>query len=340
MHVDDERVALGRVEIGRVDQPALDVITVALPLQADALAPGRAHGGIAAGDRTPLAERAGKDFRRRAEARADDGRSLAVRRNRGVDAPAAGRDRFRSAPGGRHLLGRRVQTLDGGIAADDRADQDLAAADPAQRTRRGLDTRCQVLGRAAGSGHRVDIAAHRALVAHQPFDEGDVLTVRRVGRGSNLQRGLVDEHRLTATEVLAVKRRAPPVVVTVAAGRDQRDVLAFRGPRVLVDVEIIGRDRTDPAVRLADQRETLLEGDVFDLAGLVCRRGQWPQLAVGVLGIEHAKPGAIRCPRQAGEHTVGVRQPAGRAAIRRHQIDVAVVGFGGIGQERDPLAVG
>src|SRR5689334_3045786 len=69
-------MARGGIDVGRRDEPSLDALAVALPVQALHLAPGRLHRGVEARDRAPAFDRARPHLRRFGE-RFADGRERA-----------------------------------------------------------------------------------------------------------------------------------------------------------------------------------------------------------------------------------------------------------------------
>ncbi len=83
-----------------------------------------------------------------------------------------------------------VVDVDGGdvaVAADVLGEADDVWTDPLDEgDGRGAVGR-EVLRLAAGGGDEVDVAAGRALIAHQAADEGDLLAVGRPARDGDLQ---------------------------------------------------------------------------------------------------------------------------------------------------------
>src|SRR5262249_24470692 len=71
--LDNHGIFLRRIEITRIDEPALDVVAVVFPVNPSGFAPGWFHGRVAMRDLTPVADRARPDLRRIAERVADDG---------------------------------------------------------------------------------------------------------------------------------------------------------------------------------------------------------------------------------------------------------------------------
>src|ERR1700680_1255820 len=108
MHREHQGVALRRVEVTRIHQPALDHPDVGCPVEALRLAPDREKPRVAMRDLFPLAERAGPYFRRLGVGLAHDGGGPAVTREREAEVESAGRNCFGSRPQSLDLTASRV----------------------------------------------------------------------------------------------------------------------------------------------------------------------------------------------------------------------------------------
>ena len=80
--------------------------------------------------------------------------------------------------------------------------------------------------------NNVDVAARRSFVAHQAFDEGDVLAVGRDMGLGNLPLGSVDLTHLTGLRVDAIELCDIPVCIAGAVGGGCDPALAVGGPVV------------------------------------------------------------------------------------------------------------
>src|SRR6476660_9195742 len=67
MHVDDEWIFFGRIEMQRINQPALHVVAVAFPLKAFQLSPSWLHVFVLRGELCPVANFSGPDLGRSVE---------------------------------------------------------------------------------------------------------------------------------------------------------------------------------------------------------------------------------------------------------------------------------
>ena len=170
----------------RREQKALHVEAVALPAQVAGLAGGRLQCGVALRDRLPRPQRAHRHLGRLGEAVADRGAGAAVGCERSADAAAGTGDAFASAPEdpGRSAL---ADFHERAVALDLRAGHE-PGREPAQGRRGGAHPRREIPRlRAAVRGQDEDVAAARALVAHQAFDEGDARAVRAPDRLADLR---------------------------------------------------------------------------------------------------------------------------------------------------------
>ena len=124
--------------------------------------------------------------------------------------------------------------------------------------------------RAAGRRNNVDVAARGSLVAHQAFDEGDVLAVGRDMGLGNLPFGSVNLTHLTGLRIDAIELCDIPICIAGAVGGGCDPALAVGSPIVFIDVDIGRRDLCQRVRRKIDRRQALLVHFVIDHA---CERG-------------------------------------------------------------------
>src|SRR4029077_10439764 len=78
----------------------------------------------------------------------------------------------------------------------------------------------------------------KSFIAHQAFNKGDRLTVRRPTWHGYLERRLVDRYDLALCNVDRVELRDPPVVIAWAGRGSCDKFLVIGRPIVVVDVKI------------------------------------------------------------------------------------------------------
>src|SRR6185437_13010949 len=104
----------------------------------------------------------------------------------------------------------------------------------------------------------MNVAAVEAGIAHETFDERNLLAVGRDPRLANLQLGSVQLAHLAGSGVGQIQTRNPPVVVAGPAGGGGCPSAPVRCPVVLIDVHVGGRNRLECSAVQIDQRNPLL----------------------------------------------------------------------------------
>ena len=260
--------------------------------------------------------------------------------------------------GGHRVIGQLA------LAVADLADQHRARRRPAQPARRDLDAGREVDQRATGGGHRVDVAAGGALVAHQAADEGDPRGIRRPARQRDLQPvqraaggvGRIDQHGGGGIDLcgLHVEPGDPPVVVARRRRGGIGDVRAVRRPVELVGVHAGGRQLMQRAAGDVEAGHALhLDAADADLAGGPLGRGHRAGVAGGACDIEEAERLAVVGPLQRAHVAFQRGQPrrCGAAAgvgqvdvVLHHpgagEVDVAVGDEGEVARVRRPRDAG
>ena len=308
-------------------------MAVALPAHALDLAPWRAQARVDARHRLPAAHGARPHFGRIAE------RLVDRRRPRAIAREAHARKGGRATPR-RSRRSARADDADHRLALDVRGEQDVATRPPGQPARRERLALGEVARRAAGDGHHEDVAAGRALVAHEAVDESDRLTVRRPAGVRDLQRRFPDRACLARARV-DDHELGDPVVVGARAARRLRDqVLAVRRPVVVVDVRVRRADLAQRAARRIHDRDALLLDLLLDHAGvrLVC-----DQRALRLRRTRHVQDGQARAvgrPARVGELAADGGDRARRAAVRGRHVELELAVLDAVGEEGELPAVG
>ena len=106
--------------------------------------------------------------------------------------------------------------------------------------------------------HKHDVAAGKAFVAHQTFDEHDALAVRRDVRFSDLPFGFVDLAHVPGWGINPVETGNPPIVVAGAVRGSADPAGCIRKPVIFIDVDIAGRDLGEFVRGEIDRGEALL----------------------------------------------------------------------------------
>src|SRR5208337_3609095 len=125
------------------------------------------------------------------------------------------------------------------------ADKKAVAPIPCNPRRRAWPLWRQIVRLSARCGHNPDVPTRRTLIAHQPADKSDRLSVRRPARYRDLQPvkwpcnrlGIEDSFRRTS-HLLRIQLRHPPVVLARRIGCNIRKRLGIRRPVEFVDVKI------------------------------------------------------------------------------------------------------
>ncbi len=259
VHLDDHRILLCRVEVGRIDEEALHVEGLALPLHAYASAYGGQNTVVGVRELPSRSGAADPDLRRRRKGFANGGQDFAIARRGDTRNSIDGANRHVLVAGELHRLGASVHVDSGDLRAPLRVARgdDRRRARPAERSDRALYAWCEIARHSTGGGKDIEIAAGHALIAHQPADVGDGGTVRRPARIGDLMRGRRKLTHLAGRGVDARQLCHPPVVVAGATRLTDHELLATRRPVILVDVVIIGRDRFQIAGRGVDDGKML-----------------------------------------------------------------------------------
>ena len=259
MHLDDHRILLRRVEVGRIDEEALHVEAFALPLHADASAERGRDAVVGVGDLAIGSRGGDPDLRRRRKRFAHRAHDFAIRGRRYSRNSIDGANRHVLVAGELHRLDASVHVDPGDLRAALRVPRGdgRRRTRPAERSDRALHARREIARRSTGGGKDIEIAAGHALIAHQSADVGDRRTVGRPARIGDLVRGRRELTHLAGRGVDARQLRDPPVVVAGAARLTDHELLAIRRPVVLVDVVVVGRDRLQIARRSVDERQML-----------------------------------------------------------------------------------
>ena len=207
-----------------------------------------------------------------------------------------------------------------------------SARRPCERRHRRFQIGRDVARRAAGGGNDEEIAAGRAFIAHQSFDEGDRLAVRRPARLGDLQLRRVDRPHGRRGDVDDVQLRDPVVVVARSRRGLGHELLAVRRPVEVVDVHVRRRDDADFLRRHVDDGHALFVDVLLDRPDRARHRHQRSRGARGILDEEERDRLAVRRPLRLGEIAAHVRDAHRRAADMRHEnlpLILAAVADGG-----------
>ncbi len=104
----------------------------------------------------------------------------------------------------------------------------------------------------------MNVAARGTLIAHQSFNECNVLSIRRDARDSDLQFWFVDLAHLAGLGTHQIQARNPPVGIPGTMRGDSCPRLSVRSPVVFVDIHIRGRDLRQPVRVQIDGYNSLL----------------------------------------------------------------------------------
>ncbi len=298
VHRNNNRIFFRRVEIMRIQQPALNVVAVALPRDAFCLAPCGLQRHISLRDLFPIADRPRPDFRRRAERMTNDRNPLSIGSHREhVAESVARRNRLAGPPQIFDPPRRSFHGSDAAVTARVRCEQDaLPVRHPGKPARRRFDSRRDVPGFAAGCADREDIVSGQAFIAHQPGDKRDLLAIRRPRRINDLQRRLVDGFHLPARRLESIKFGDVPIVVAIAVRRGHRESFAVGRPVVFVDVHVRGRNLLRLAAARFHHCEPLFKKYILDLARLRRFRHQRPGRSGRVLREKKRNERSVRRP--------------------------------------------
>src|SRR5438477_868720 len=118
MHIDDEWIFFGRIEMQRINQPALHVVAVAFPLKVFQLPPCWFHVFVVRGELRPVTNLSGPDFGRGVERTNRESCGFSVGGERDVWIPQPRRDRFAALINVLYLSGTRIDRADCRITAD------------------------------------------------------------------------------------------------------------------------------------------------------------------------------------------------------------------------------
>src|SRR6185312_1204829 len=163
MHLNDHRIFFGRViriEVGRIQQPALQIESVVLPVDAPGFTPCRLKGSVTRSDLLPFANRASPDFRRMRQRLANHGRSFAILSKGHGRAPSIGDKLARSASERCDSARSWIDGCDSTLAVHIFTKKNFAAGRPCEPTRGSLHAWSNIFCFAALRGNNKDIAAH------------------------------------------------------------------------------------------------------------------------------------------------------------------------------------
>ncbi len=339
----DERVTVCGVKAARRHQPALHGEAVARPVDALRFAPERRETLVGAGDLLPSADRPRPNFRRAAEGLTDDGGGLSVAGQREAEAPEVGGsgERFRPGEERRDIPVRNIHAGEAGGAVNFLGEQDgIGGGQPGEPARRSLHAGREVAGLAARGGDDEDVAARRALVAHDPGDERDRLAVRRPARHGDLKRGLENGASLARRGADDAKFGDVPVGVARTRRGSGGEILAVGRPVVFVNVEVGGRNLADAARCDVRDGKPLLVDALLDHAGVLRHGLERPGGARRVLGEQEGDGLAVGRPARVGEKPLEARQLARRASGKLGDVELALALFCGVGKKGQTAAVG
>src|ERR1051326_4209576 len=116
-----------RIKTAGIEQPALKIESLILPVNALLVAPGGLKVAIVRGDLLPLPDRAGPNFRRMREGLADYGSGFAIGGERNGGAPAVRGDLLRRMQEGFHLSTGEIYGADSAFAVHFLAEEDFCA---------------------------------------------------------------------------------------------------------------------------------------------------------------------------------------------------------------------
>ena len=187
--------------------------------------------------------------------------------------------------------------------------------------------------------HQKNVAADRAKVAHQAFNECDGFSVRRPRRKINLERRFVDGLHQAGCGVEDGKVGDPPIVVAITERGGDDKVEIVRRPVIFVDIGVGGRDLAKLAGGDIDESEALFEEGVLDFAGFGSFGDERSGGARGIFRKENGDGFAVRRKFWRGQKAFHIGQALGGLAGCGLQIQLQLAGFGGVGEEGEAAAV-
>src|ERR1700683_1517653 len=143
---------------------------------------------------------------------------------------------------------------------------DTISSSPRDCGWRRLDSLSEISCPASRNRNDIDVTASGAFVAHQSFNECNVLSIRGDARIRELQLGLVDLAHLAALRIHHIETSNPPVRIARTMCRGCRPSLTIGSPVVLVDVHIRGRYLCDMVCAQINCCDTLLKNFLVDHA--------------------------------------------------------------------------
>ena len=180
----------------------------------------------------------------------------------------------------------------------------------------------------------------KAFVAHDPFDKGDRLTVRRPARDRDLQRRFVDGGRAAFRQIDGVDLRDPPVVIARTGRGAGDESFSVRRPIEIVNVQISRRDLADLFGGEVEHRDALIMNRGIDHAGRARRRDQRPA-ATRAFNVKKGDLLPVRRPMRTRGIAPQRRQLLRIRAIRVRPPELAlVVLFARGGKESDGFGIG
>ena len=296
MHAHHQRIFLTRGEIPGQSQPPLHAHLPAHPIHIARLAPRAFDPVISLRNLLPFTDSSSPNFPRRAR-RLPHHRNLrpvAGERSRRLPCIAGRADHFLASP---KRLDRTTSHAHGGkagISIHILRKHNALISRPRHRRRRSLNPRSNVPRRATRKRHNINISTGNPLIAHQPFEERHILSIRRNMRIGNLQLRRIDLPHLPARRIYAIHPRHPPVRVSIPMRRNRHPTPPIRRPIVFVDIHVRRSNLLHRIALQLNRCQPLLINLFVRHASQRSHRLQRPSHPRHALNKKHRNPGPIR----------------------------------------------
>ena len=239
VYLHNHRIFFRRIEVARIQQPALKIEALVRPVNALRFSPGRFKFGIGGSDLLPVADRSCPHLRWMGQRLAHHGRHLMVRRHRHCRAPSIRADLIVGLEQCIDFSAGQINRGQAAAAIDLFTEEDaVSVRSPRQPTGRGLHAWGNVPRLSSFGRDDENISADGRFVAHQTLDKRHGLAIGRPGRVGNLKRCFMDGFHLAARGLERVNLRNVPVVVAIAMGRGGHKTFAVGRPVVFINVHV------------------------------------------------------------------------------------------------------